>query len=488
MENPIPKQLSLKEEIKRRRTFAIISHPDAGKTTMTEKLIHLGGLIHKTGEVKAKPGKKHAVSDWMNLERERGISITSSVLNFDYRGRRVNLLDTPGHGDFGEDTYRTLVAVDSALMLIDVSKGVEERTKKLYEVCRYRKMPTFTFINKCDRDGKAPLELIDEIEETLGMKCFPINWPLGLGDFFSGLYNRLDQSVLLYNKLKGEVRQIPVQSLDDPSWRKWIHPELFESVMEEIKLIELDNGDFSKENFLQGKLSPAFWGSAKWSFGLKTFLDNFVKMAPSPVPRKTGTGLVDPLKEDFSGFVFKIQANMDPRHRDRMAFLRICSGRFERGMKVKHMRLNRELRLSHSSRFLAGDRNTLETAYAGDVVGINDSGLFRIGDSLSSGQKVIFEKIPRFSPELFTRVFVSDGLKRQKLKKALKELSEEGVIQIFIDPLVGEQDPVIGVVGELQFEVLKFRLKDEYALDVRLDRVPFCLARWPKTPEGVPGL
>ncbi len=479
-------QISDKEEINRRRTFAIISHPDAGKTTITEKLIYIGGVIHKMGEVKGKGGKKPATSDWMTMEQKRGISVTSSVLHFDYRGKRVNLLDTPGHKDFSEDTYRTLVAADTALMLIDVAKGVEERTKKLYEVCNHRKIPIFTFINKCDREGKVPLELIDEIESTLKMKCFPVNWPLGLGELFAGLYDRLDRSVMLNNKTKGEVVRIPVEGLDDPRWKQWIHPDIFESVMEEIKLIELDSQEFSVKKFMAGELSPAFWGSARLNFGVESFLNYFVRWAGPPGSRRTDEGLVSPTDSGFSGFVFKIQANMDPRHRDRMAFLRICSGRFERGMKARHIRLNREVRLSHSSGFLARDRQTLETAFAGDVVGINDPGLFMIGDSLTSGKKVIFEKIPQFSPELFTRVLVSDAMKRQKLQKALKELSEEGVIQLFVDPLVGEQDPVVGVIGELQFDVLKFRLQDEYGLGTQLDRSSFTLARWPRNEKGEP--
>ena len=479
-------QFSDKEEIDRRRTFAIISHPDAGKTTITEKLIFIGGAIHKMGQVKGKAGKDLATSDWMTMEKERGISITSSVLYFDYGSKRINLLDTPGHKDFGEDTYRTLVAADAALMLIDVAKGVEERTKKLYEVCNYRKIPIFTFINKCDREGKSPLELMDEIEQTLKMKCYPVNWPLGLGELFGGLYDRMDSSVIPYNRKNGEDQRVSVKGFNHSEWKQWLHRDIMDSVMEEIELIEMDSQEFSLQSFMDGKLTPTFWGSAKLNFGIKEFLDYFVRLAPPPGPRKTHKGFVNPTDSGFSGFVFKIQANMDPRHRDRMAFIRICSGRFERGMKVKHTRLNREIRLSHSSRFLAGDRKTLETAFAGDVIGVNDSGLLRIGDTITSAKKLSFEKIPQFSPELFTKIFVSDAMKRKKLQKALKELSEEGVIQLFINPLIGAQDPLIGVVGELQFEVLQFRLRDEYGLDTRLDRTAFVAARWPRDSEGVP--
>lgn len=479
-------KLSDKEEITRRRTFAIISHPDAGKTTITEKLIYIGGVIHEAGEVKGKAGKKAATSDWMTMEQERGISITSSVLQFDHRGQRVNLLDTPGHKDFSEDTYRTLIAADTALMLIDVAKGVEERTKKLYEVCNFRKVPIFTFINKCDREGKVPLELIDEIENTLKMKCFPVNWPLGVGGLFRGIYDRIAKKVILYNKENGEETHIPVDSLEDPRWKEWIHHDILDSVLEEIGLIELDSDEFDREAFLRGELSPAFWGSAKLNFGVDQFLDYFTQWAPGPGPRKTEEGEVNPLDSNFSGFIFKIQANMDRKHRDRMAFMRVCSGKFTRGMKVKHMRLGRDIRLSHSSQFLAQDRETVEDAYAGDIVGVSDPGLFRIGDSISGGKKLHFEKIPQFSPELFTRIFVRDALKRQKLQKALQELSEEGVIQLFIDPVIGAQDPVIGVVGELQFEVLKYRLQDEYNLETRLDRAPYAVARWPRDEKGNP--
>ncbi|MCB0378140.1 MAG: peptide chain release factor 3 [Bdellovibrionales bacterium] len=476
--------LSPKEEIERRRTFAIISHPDAGKTTITEKLIYIGGLIHEAGEVKGKAGTKAATSDWMTMEQERGISITSSVLQFDHGGKRVNLLDTPGHKDFSEDTYRTLVAADSALMLIDVAKGVEERTKKLYEVCNYRKVPIFTFINKCDREGKVPLELLDEIENTLKMKCYPVNWPLGLGGLFRGVYNRLDKKVYLYNKETGEQTIIPIDDFDDPRWKEWIHHDIFDSVMEEIQLIEMDAEEFDHEAFQKGEVSPAFWGSAKLNFGVDQFLRYFTEWAPGPGPRKTLQGEVDPIKDKFSGFIFKIQANMDRKHRDRMAFIRICSGHFTRGMKVRHCRLDREIRLSHSAQFLAQDRETVEDAFAGDIVGVSDPGLFRIGDSVAMGKKIEFEKIPQFSPELFTRLFVSDAMKRQKLQKAISELSEEGVIQLFIDPHIGAQDPIVGVVGELQFEVLKYRLQDEYNLEVRLDRAPYTVAKWPRDKDG----
>ncbi|CAN5516022.1 peptide chain release factor 3 [soil metagenome] len=476
-------------EILRRRTFAIISHPDAGKTTLTEKLLFNGGVIHEAGEVKGKSGTKAATSDWMALEQQRGISITSSVMQFDYKGLRVNLLDTPGHKDFSEDTYRTLVAADSAVMLIDVAKGVEERTKKLYEVCRYRNIPIFTFINKVDREGKAPLELIDEIETTLKMACWPVTWPVGVGGLFFGIYHRLRKVIYPYEGRDNDqdTTPIPVPSFDDPSLDARIRPDVLAAFREEIELVDGTLGEFNHQAFLDGKMSPTTFGSAKQDFGVNLFLDLFKDWAPGPAPRKTKSDLiVKPLDPAFTGFVFKMQANMDRKHRDRVAFIRICSGKFERGMKVHHMRLDREVRLAFSSQFVAQDRETVDEAYAGDIVGVNDTGLFQIGDSITTGRKVVFEDIPKFPPELFARLSVSDAMKRQKLQKGVKQLSEEGAIQLFIDPHVGAQDPIIGVVGELQFEVLVYRLEDEYGLDVKLVRTPFKVARWPKDKDGKP--
>ena len=476
-------------EIQRRRTFAIISHPDAGKTTLTEKLLYNGGVIHEAGEVKGKQGTKAATSDWMALEQQRGISITSSVMQFEYKGLRVNLLDTPGHKDFSEDTYRTLVAADSAVMLIDVAKGVEERTKKLYEVCRYRNVPIFTFINKCDREGKAPLELIDEIETTLKMACWPVTWPVGLGGLFYGLYHRTRKVIYPYQGRDGDLdtTPIPVASLDDPSLAEKIRPEVLQALKEEIELIDGTLGDFDHQAFLDGKLSPATFGSAKQDFGVDLFLDLFKEWAPPPGPRKTKSDIVvNPLDAAFTGFVFKMQANMDRRHRDRVAFIRICSGKFQRGMKVHHMRLDREVRLAFSSQFVAQDRETVDEAFAGDIVGVNDTGNFQIGDTITTGKKLLFEDIPKFPPELFGRLQVSDAMKRTKLQKGVQQLSEEGAIQLFIDPIVGPQDPIIGVVGELQFEVLLYRLEDEYGLDVKLARTPYTVARWPRDKAGKP--
>lgn len=488
-ENSTSSSSSFDTEILRRRTFAIISHPDAGKTTLTEKLIYHGGVIHEAGEVKGKAGTKAATSDWMALEQQRGISITSSVIQFDYKGLRVNLLDTPGHKDFSEDTYRTLVAADSAVMLIDVAKGVEERTKKLYEVCRYRNIPIFTFINKCDREGKVPLELIDEVETTLKMHCYPVTMPIGLGGLFHGIYHRLKKQIIIYHpKHEGLPQEvIPVSGLDDPKWKELISEQVIEMAKEEIELVDGTLPPFDQQKFLNGEISPLTWGSAKQNFAVDTFLDIFVDHAPGPAPRKSKAGPVNPLDKTFTGFVFKIQANMDRKHRDRVAFVRICSGQFERGMKVNHVRLGRELRLSHSNQFVAQERETVDVAYAGDIIGVNDNGNFRIGDAITSGKTVEFEPIPKFAPELFARLSVRDALKRQKMLKGLQQISEEGAVQLFIEPAIGAQDPIVGVVGELQFEVLQYRLQDEYGLeDVRVNRAPFTVARWPRDAEGKP--
>ncbi len=479
------------KEIQRRRTFAIISHPDAGKTTTTEKLLYHGGVIHETGEVKGKSGTKAVTSDWMELERQKGISITSSVMTFDYEGLRINLLDTPGHKDFSEDTYRVLMAVDSALMLIDVAKGVEERTKKLYEVCRYRNVPIFTFVNKLDREGKDPLTLIDEIEKTLGMQCYPVTWPLGIGQRFRGVFNRITKELMIYDQRREEVEEFEIVPTVGRNLNELLHQyldrESAEQVIEELDLIENALPPFDQEAFLRGEISPVTFGSAKQNFGMDLFLKFFCQYAPPPAARSTKTGdLIDPLDNRFTGFVFKIQANMDRRHRDRVAFIRICSGQFQRGMKIFHSRLERELRLAYSSQFVAQERETTDEAFAGDIVGVNDTGNFAIGDCVSSSGKVQFEDIPRFAPELFAKLSVRDALKRTKLNEALRHLGEEGAIQLFIDPVIGHQDPLIGAVGELQFEVLCHRLQDEYNLEARLTRLPYTVARWPRTAEGKP--
>ncbi len=476
--------MDYEKEVKRRRTFAIISHPDAGKTTITEKILYLGGVIREAGAVHGKAGTKKATSDWMTLEQERGVSITSSVMQFDYQGLRVNLLDTPGHKDFSEDTYRTLVAADSAAMLLDTAKGVELQTRKLYEVCRLKRLPIFTFVNKMDREGKDPLALIDDVESTLGIKCYPVTWPIGIGDRFKGLYHRLRKELLLYTKGVIEAEVVKVESWSDPQIKDRVGEEFFNTLQEEMELLEVAIGDWNQEEFLKGDVSPMTFGSAKQNWGVDLFLDLFAQYSPEPRSRLTTAGTeVTPLDKQFSGFVFKIQANMDRKHRDRVAFLRVCSGRFERGMKVHHTRLDRELRLAYANQFLAQERETVDEAYPGDIVGIIDTGYFQVGDTITGGKDFQFEPIPRFSPELFGKLFIKDPLKRKTLQKGVQQLAEEGMIQLLYDPLYGKQDPILGVVGEMQFEVLLFRLNDEYQLDARLDRLPYSVARWPISTE-----
>lgn len=476
--------MDYEKEVKRRRTFAIISHPDAGKTTITEKILYLGGVIREAGAVHGKAGTKKATSDWMTLEQERGVSITSSVMQFDYQGLRVNLLDTPGHKDFSEDTYRTLVAADSAAMLLDTAKGVELQTRKLYEVCRLKRLPIFTFVNKMDREGKDPLALIDDVESTLGIKCYPVTWPIGIGDRFKGLYHRLRKELLLYTKGVIEAEVVKVESWSDPKIRDRVGSPFFNILQEEMELLEVAIGDWDHEEFMKGDVSPMTFGSAKQNWGVDLFLDLFAQYSPEPRSRSTVAGAeINPLDKQFSGFVFKIQANMDRKHRDRVAFLRVCSGRFERGMKVHHTRLDRELRLAYANQFLAQERETVDEAYPGDIVGIIDTGYFQVGDTITGGKDFQFEPIPRFSPELFGKLFIKDPLKRKTLQKGVQQLAEEGMIQLLYDPLYGKQDPILGVVGEMQFEVLLFRLNDEYQLDARLDRLPYSVARWPVSSE-----
>jgi peptide chain release factor 3 len=476
----------LESEVHRRRTFAIISHPDAGKTTITEKILYFGGAIREAGEVKGKSGTKAATSDWMSMERERGVSITSSVMQFDFDGLRVNLLDTPGHKDFGEDTYRTLHAADCAAMLIDAAKGVEAQTRKLYEVCRRRKMPIFTFANKMDREGKDPFALIDDVEQTLQMDCYPITWPIGIGDRFKGLYHRLKKKLYLYTKGSDEAKIVAVTGWDDPTIEQYVGSDLYQTFLEEIDLLESALFPFDHERFLAGELSPMTFGSAKQNWGVDLFVDLYTQLAPAPLARESTAGRIEPTSLEFSGFVFKIQANMDRKHRDRVAFVRIVSGRFERGMKVWHTRLGRELRLNYANQFLAQDRETVDEAFAGDIVGINDSGNFQIGDTVTEGRNLKFEPMPRFMPEHFARLSIKDALKKKALQKAVGQLVQEGTAQLFIDPLWGAQDPIIAVVGRLQFEVLLYRLNDEYGLQVRLDELNFKLARWPTRKDGKP--
>jgi peptide chain release factor 3 len=476
----------LSEEIRRRKTFAIISHPDAGKTTLTEKLLLYGGAIHLAGSVKSRRAERHATSDWMAMEQERGISVTSSVLQFPYRGFQLNLLDTPGHKDFSEDTYRTLTAADSAVMLLDNAKGVEEQTRKLFEVCKLRRIPIFTFVNKCDRSGQEPLELLDAVEQDLGISPFPVTWPIGMGPTFRGVYNRLTQQIHLFERADHGQRVAPVQvsSIDDAAVRDLLGGALHDQLMQDIELLDMAGEAFDVERFRVGELSPAFFGSAMTNFGVEPFLDAFLEMAPQPIARTTTAGDIAPADPRFSGFVFKIQANMDPKHRDRIAFVRVCSGRFERGMTVTHARSGKPIRLAAPQQFLAQERTMVEEAWPGDVIGLHDRGTFRIGDTLAMESDWEFLGMPRFSPEHFARVSVPDPLRRKHLTKGLEQLAEEGAVQVFYSRALGGVDPIIGAVGLLQFDVMLHRLEHEYGVKARLEGLSYRLARWVEHKDG----
>lgn len=470
--------MTLAQEIERRRTFAIISHPDAGKTTITEKLLLHGGAIQMAGTVKAKRSKKFATSDWMELEKQRGISVTSSVMKFPYKNHEINLIDTPGHQDFSEDTYRTLTAVDSALMLIDCANGVESQTKKLFHICSLQKTPIMTFINKMDRDGRDPFELMEEIEQVLGIATYPVTWPIGQGDLFQGVYHRALGELHLYDKKADRSQIVPLKgvSLDDPELAKIIGEEAATDLLTEIELLDGAGDHFEKDKYLKGELAPVFFGSALNNFGIEILLEHLISLAPRPLPRKASQRLVAPDEKKFSAFIFKIQANMDPAHRDRVAFMRICSGKFERGMKAHHVRHKRAFRLGRPTQFMAQDRSLVDEAYAGDIVGIHDPGVFKIGDTLSEGESINFTGIPVFAPEHFVRVVLKDPLKSKQLNKGLDQLSEEGAVQVF-RPL-HNNDQYLGVVGVLQIDVVKYRIKAEYGVSVEMLPLPYTSARW----------
>ena len=473
----------LMQEVEKRRTFAIISHPDAGKTTLTEKLLLFGGAIRLAGTVKARKASKHATSDWMEIEKQRGISVTSSVMQFDYSGHRVNILDTPGHQDFSEDTYRTLTAADSAVMLIDVAKGVENQTIKLFQVCAKRGIPIFTFINKLDREGRNPFELMEEIEQVLGIRSVPMNWPIGMGRQLCGVYDRMKKQVELFQGDDHSV--IKVQKVDDyrdPVIRDIAGEHLHDQLCEELELLDVAGDEFDYEKVKRGELTPVFFGSAINNFGVQTFLENFLQLAPKPASRQSTEGPIEPTNEKFTGYVFKIQANMNPAHRDRIAFLRICSGKFERGMSVKHVRVGKDIKLSQPQQFLAQDRDIVTEAYPGDIIGLFDPGIFRIGDSLSQGGAVTFDELPIFSPEIFARVTVKNALKHKQYQKGVDQLTEEGTIQVFHSASVFEET-ILGVVGQLQFEVFEYRMKAEYGVDVQLMKLPYQFARWVTGPN-----
>ena len=466
------------DETRRRRTFAIVSHPDAGKTTLTEKLLLFGGAIQMAGSVKGRKAARHATSDWMALEKERGISVTSSVMQFPYAGRIVNLLDTPGHADFSEDTYRVLTAVDSALMVIDCAKGVEERTIKLMDVCRLRDTPIMSFVNKLDREGRAPIDLLDEIESVLQIQCAPITWPIGMGSSLKGVYHLLDDAVHLYEPGRNFTRQDSTiyQGLDAPQLAQRLGAAALRELRDELELVQGASHPFDRGAYLAGRQAPVFFGSAVNNFGVQPLLDFFVEHAPAPRPRATTTRPVDPAEENFSGFVFKIQANMDPQHRDRVAFLRVCSGHYETGMKALQVRTGKDVKLANALTFMASDREIAESAWPGDVIGLHNHGTIAIGDTFSAGERLTYTGIPDFAPELFRRARLRDPLKLKQLHKGLAQLSEEGATQFF-RPLLSN-DLILGAVGVLQFEVVAYRLKDEYGVDAGFEAVGVATARW----------
>ncbi len=472
---------NLRKEIEKRRTFAIISHPDAGKTTLTEKFLLYGGAINLAGSVKGKATARHAVSDWMEIEKQRGISVTSSVLQFNYDNYCINILDTPGHQDFSEDTYRTLMAADSAVMVIDGSKGVEAQTRKLFKVCVMRHIPIFTFINKMDRDANDTFDLLGEIEKELGIETCPVNWPIGSGKEFKGVYDRNTRQVRLFSDtLKGTKEgKEELVDIDDPAIIEKIGQEKYDQLMEEIELLDGASAEFDIDLVTKGELSPVFFGSALTNFGVETFLQHFLKMTYSPLARKADTGIIDPFNEDFSAFVFKIQANMNKNHRDRIAFMRICSGKFDAGMEVFHVQGNKKIKLSQPQQMMADERKMVEEAYAGDIIGIFDPGIFSIGDTMTTAkEKFQFEGIPTFAPEHFARVRLVDSMKRKQFVKGVTQIAQEGAIQIFQEYKGGMEEIIVGVVGVLQFDVLKFRLESEYNVEIRLENLPYEHIRW----------
>lgn len=476
--------VSLEEHVRRRRTFAIISHPDAGKTTLTEKLLLYGGAIREAGSVKSRRAAKHAVSDWMEIEKQRGISVTSSVLQFNYNGYCVNILDTPGHQDFSEDTYRTLMAADSAVMVVDSNKGVEAQTKKLFKVCNMRGIPIFTFINKLDREGLDPFELLEDIEKNLGIRSVPINWPIGSGKDFKGVYNRQTKEIELFgDSSHGQaIAKSVTGDLEDPQIKALLGNHLHQKLSDDLELLDIAGDEYDLEKILSGKLTPVFFGSALTNFGVRPFLETYLEVSPPPAARSSNLGHIDPVSDNFSGFIFKIQANMNPLHRDRIAFLRICSGRFEKGMVVNHVQKGKKVTLSQPQQFLAQDRVIVEDAYPGDIIGIHDPGIFNIGDTLCQDKSQLqYDGIPMFAPEHFAKIYTKNALKRKQFLKGISQLSEEGSIQVYRRPNVGVEELIIGVVGVLQFEVLEYRLLNEYGVEVQRQQLPYRYIRWIKT-------
>ena len=469
----------ISDEVNKRRNFAIISHPDAGKTTLTEKLLLYGGAIQQAGAVKARGNQRKATSDWMELEKQRGISITSTVLQFEYEESVINLLDTPGHQDFSEDTYRTLAAADNAVMLEDAAKGLEPQTRKLFEVCKMRKIPIFTFINKMDRPGREPLTLLDEIESELGLATIPINWPIGSGDQFRGVIDRLTKEVILFDKAaRGKQSYEKRIKLDEQNLSNYLEENLLNNALEELEVLDEAGASFDKEKIYCGELTPVFFGSAMTNFGVRPFLDKFLNLAKKPSSRNSNNGNIEPTFNEFSGFVFKLQANMDPKHRDRVAFIRVCSGRFEKDMSVKHSRTGKVIRLSRPQKIFGKDREVVDDAYPGDVIGLNNPGMFSIGDTLYTGNHIEYEGIPCFSPEIFSWLRNPNPSAFKNFRKGVNELREEGAVQILYDIDESKRDPILAAVGQLQLEVVKHRLKNEYGVDSILESMPYQIARW----------
>ncbi len=478
---------NLKHEIERRRTFAIISHPDAGKTTLTEKFLLYGGAIQTAGSVKGKATAKHAVSDWMELEKQRGISITSSVMQFEYDGYCINILDTPGHQDFSEDTYRTLMAADSVVMVIDAAKGIETQTRKLFKVCAMRHIPIFTFINKLDREARDPFELLDELEKEFGIGTYPVNWPIGCGVDFKGVFDRDKREILSFSELhRGQerIKPTPCDITDIAKLDELIGEYQRAELVDQIELLDGASFEFDIEKVRCGELTPVFFGSALTNFGIEPFLENFLKMTTSPLPRRSGDEIVSPFDEEFSAFAFKIQANMNKNHRDRITFFRICSGKFERGADYFHVQAGKPVRLSQPQQMMAEERQVINEAYAGDIIGVFDPGIYSIGDTVcSQKRKVEFEGIPTFAPEHFAVIEQKDSLKRKQFVKGVEQIAQEGAIQIFHDPNTGMERVIVGVVGVLQFEVLEHRLKNEYNVDVIRNNLPYQFIRWVKNKD-----
>ncbi|MCB0700048.1 MAG: peptide chain release factor 3 [Chitinophagales bacterium] len=470
--------MSLKKEISRRRTFAIISHPDAGKTTLTEKLLLFGGAIQVAGAVKSNKIKKHATSDFMEIEKQRGISVATSVMCFEYRDILINLLDTPGHKDFAEDTYRTLTAVDSVILIVDSVNGVEEQTRKLTEVCRMRDTPVIVFVNKMDRDGKFPFELLDEIEKELNLQLHPMTWPINMGREFKGVYNLHNKSLNLFaaNQKVTEDNSVPIPSLDDTMLDEKVGERDANQLREDAELLEGVYGELDKEAYLKGEVSPLYFGSAVNNFGVKELLDTFIDIAPEPLGRPTNKRFIEPTEDKFSGFIFKIHANLDPRHRDRIAFLRVVSGEFKRNTYYKHTRLEKDVRFSNPYAFMAREKEVVDESYPGDVIGLYDTGSFKIGDTLTEGEDLQFTGIPTFSPEIFKELVNKDPMKTKQLEKGIRQLTDEGVAQLFTQH--GGNTKIIGCVGELQFEVIQYRLLQEYGASCEFKPLSFYKACW----------